>query len=149
MIIIVVVKRLLFHEKTEQSQSANPAMFDLKNKRIFVFQEVEKTGDDHDVNSTINIERLKLMTGRDCKGISCRPLYGKQETFPPTFLPIVCANKQPSVNTDDGGTDRRVRNIPFESKFVENLDDEKWENLENVYQIDTSLKDKLKNWECQ
>ena len=47
------------------------------------------------------------------------------------------------MSTVDGGTKRRVRNIPFESKFVENVHDLKWDNLENFNEIDQTLKQRI------
>ena len=47
------------------------------------------------------------------------------------------------LSTVDGGTKRRVRNVPFESKFVDDVDDAKWSNCENMYAIDRSLKQRI------
>ena len=52
-------------------------------------------------------------------------------------------NKLPTLSTGDGGTHRRVRNIPFESKFVDNADDDKWKNLGTVFEIDRNLKTQI------
>ena len=47
------------------------------------------------------------------------------------------------VNTVDGGTKRRVRYVPFESKFVDAVADANWSNCENMYSIDRSLKQRM------
>ena len=105
-----------------------------------MFQEIE-TEDDNST-ATVNMAKLKSYTGNDVS-ISARTLYKKQEDFIPTFQVVICLNNLPKLSTVDGGTKRRVRNIPFESKFVDNVDDEKWEKLQNVNEIDRSLKQKI------
>ena len=59
------------------------------------------------------------------------------------FKSIICLNKLPKLSTVDGGTDRRVKNISFESKFVDNADDEKWSKIEHVFEIDRNLKQRM------
>ena len=127
--------------KIEKAQSANPAVFELKNKRIVIFQEIETEGED---NATkVNMAKLKSYSGNDIS-ISARTLYKKQEAFKPTFQPIICLNKLPKLSTVDGGTDRRVKNISFESKFVDNADDEKWSKIKHVFEIhDRNLKQRM------
>jgi len=82
------------------------------------------------------------MTGNDL--ITGRNLYQSQESFLPQWHLIICANKLPRVSTDDGGTRRRIRNIPFESKFVEDID--AFDTIPNVYRIDYELKSKLPSY---
>ena len=126
--------------KIEKAQSANPAVFELKNKRIVIFQEIETEGEDN--TTKVNMAKLKSYSGNDIS-ISARTLYKKQEAFKPTFQPIICLNKLPKLSTVDGGTDRRVKNISFESKFVDNADDEKWSKIEHVFEIDRNLKQRM------
>ena len=54
-----------------------------------------------------------------------RELYSKQEKITVTFSPIIAGNKLPDLSTTDGGTTRCIRRIPFESKFVDDVHDEK------------------------
>ena len=56
------------------------------------------------------------------------------------FQVIICMNRLPTLSTVDGGTERCVLNIPFESKFVDDVHNEKWSNCENIFQIDRELK---------
>ena len=83
--------------------------------------------------------KLKNYSGNDVS-ITARTLYKSQEEFKPTFQVVICMNRLPTLTTVDGGTRRRVRNIPFESKFVDNATDEKWKNLGTVFEIDRDLK---------
>ena len=52
-------------------------------------------------------------------------------------------NKLPTLSTVDGGTRRRVRNIPFESKVLDDVDDDNWKNLSTVFEIDRNLKTQI------
>jgi phage/plasmid-associated DNA primase len=55
-------------------------------------------------------------------------------------------NSAPDMSCVDGGVKRRVRIIPFESKFVDDVTDPKWEGMENVYPLDSKLKQKMNEW---
>ena len=120
--------------RRESSNSANSAIMSLKCKRLVTFQEIDN-------ENSINMPVIKALTGND--EISGRNLFKSQETFIPQWKLVVCANKLPPVSTDDGGTQRRLRNIPFESKFVSNVNDSKWYGMQNIYQVDGNLKSKL------
>lgn len=121
----------------EYAYSSNPALMALKNKRFVTFQEIEN-------ERTINMSVVKGMTGNDL--VTGRQLYQQQETFVPHWHIVVCANALPPVSSDDGGTRRRIRNIPFDSKYVENPQDPKWKNMKNIYKIDYELKERIKNY---
>ena len=80
-----------------------------------MFQEIE-TEDDNST-ATVNMAKLKSYSGNDVS-ITARTLYKKQEQFKPTFQIVICLNKLPKLSTVDGGTKRRVFNVPFESKLL-------------------------------
>uniref|UniRef100_A0A6C0CSB5 SF3 helicase domain-containing protein n=1 Tax=viral metagenome TaxID=1070528 RepID=A0A6C0CSB5_9ZZZZ len=123
--------------KRESAQNANSAIMSLKAKRFVAFQEIDN-------ENCINMPVIKGLTGNDF--ISGRQLYKSQETFLPHWKMVVCANKLPPVSSDDGGTRRRLMNVPFESKFVDDVHNPKWANMDNVYPIDYHLKTKLKRF---
>lgn len=116
-------------------KAPNPALRDFKNKRFIAFQEVEKR---------INMNQLKELTGNDT--IRVRTLFKEPETFEPSWNIIVCCNNVPDLSSDEGGVRRRVRKIPFESKFVDNVHDEQYEGIPNVFPINTDLKNCLDKW---
>lgn len=120
--------------KRESSSSSNSAIMSLRGKRLVTFQEIDN-------ENALNMPVLKSLSGNDM--ITGRQLYKTQESFLPQWKLIVCANKLPPVSSDDGGTHRRLRNVPFESKFVDNPLDPKWNGMTNVYPIDYQLKAKL------
>ena len=120
--------------KRESASSSNSALMSLKGKRLVTFQEIDN-------ENMINMPVIKSITGND--EVTGRQLYQQQETFLPQWKLIVCANKLPPVSSDDGGTQRRLRNIPFESKFVSDIGNPKWSGMMNIFPIDTSLKMRL------
>ena len=115
--------------KIEKAQSANPAVYELKGKRLVVFQEIET--DDDTSTTKVNMAKLKSYSGNDVS-ITARTLYKMQEQCKPTFHIIICMNGLPTLSTIDGGTCRSIRKIPFQSKFVENANDKCWGEIENV-----------------
>ena len=117
------------------SKSADPALLQFKSKRFITFQEIE---------GVVNMKKIKQYTGSD--DIEARDLFKSVENFSPTWNLVTCCNTIPDLSEYDGGVTRRVRKIPFESKFVSDIDDEQFEGMQNVFQKNTSLKDEIKNW---
>ena len=123
--------------RRENSSNTNSALMSLKGKRLVTFQEIDN-------ENSINMPVIKALTGND--QITGRQLYKQQETFTPQWKLVVCANKLPPVSSDDGGTQRRLRNIPFESKFVADVNEAKWQGMSNIFQVDYNLKQKLSRY---
>ena len=83
-----------------------------------MFQE-NKTEDDNST-ATVNMAKLKSYSGNDVS-ITAHAFNKKREQFKPTFQIVTCLNKLPKLSTVDGGTKHRVHNVPFESKFVDDI----------------------------
>jgi phage/plasmid-associated DNA primase len=66
-------------------------------------------------------------------------------TFTPQFALVVCCNQLLQVRTQDDGTWRRLKVIPFMAKFTENPVDG---DIENPYQfkVDTNITEKYPSW---
>ena len=64
-----------------------------------------------DERKALSTETVKSITGSD--RISCRQLYGRPFSYTPTYKPILVTNHKPQVRTQDNGTWRRLRFIPF------------------------------------
>jgi len=117
--------------KRSASSSANPEMARTKGKRFCVIQEPEE-------KDKINLGLMKELTGGD--RIYARGLFKDPIEFYPQFKLILTCNKLPFIASNDGGTWRRIRLVPFEMKFVDNPK----EPFER--KIDRSIKAKLDSW---
>jgi phage/plasmid-associated DNA primase len=121
--------------KRPESGAANPDLMSIKNKRFIYMQEP-------DDREPLNTSRMKQFSGEDA--VEARGLYADQERFKICGKLFMMCNNLPPINTMDRGTWRRVRLIPFESKFVSPGDKEIGQP--NVYLKDMNLNAKLKRW---
>jgi putative DNA primase/helicase len=64
-----------------------------------------------DAGKVLSMSTVKLMTGSD--PITCRHLYGRIFSYIPTYKPVFVTNHRPQVKSQDYGTWRRLRFIPF------------------------------------
>lgn len=99
-------------QKRQSADKANPSMKNTKGKRFAHMQEPEN-------DDEINAGLMKEITGKDT--ISVRGLYeGKMVEFKPQFSLVLCCNDKPKVKSNDYGTWRRMRVVPYKSKFIDN-----------------------------
>lgn len=134
----------LLTDQRESSGSANSAFMALKGARYVSFQEIQDSGAGQTV---LNMQVIKTLTGNDFQ--TGREMYEKQsKPFLPTWKIAVSANKLPPVSADDGGTRRRLADIPFEAKFMRTEEDRLEalsSGLKHVFLIDFTLKTKINN----
>jgi P4 family phage/plasmid primase-like protien len=123
--------------KRPESGAANPDIMSIKNKRFIYMQEP-------DDGEPLNTSRMKQFSGEDA--VEARGLYADQERFKIAGKLFMMCNKLPTINAMDRGTWRRVRLIPFESKFVGSGDKELAAGVPNVFPRDMNLNAKLKKW---
>ena len=90
-------------------------------------------------NDKINVGLMKEITGGD--KIEARGLYQEPVVFKPQFKLLLTCNELPTIPSNDGGTWRRLRVLPFLSEFVD--DPEK----DNQFKKDPHLIEKLKQAE--
>jgi P4 family phage/plasmid primase-like protien len=121
--------------KKPESGAANPDIMSIKNKRFIYMQEP-------DDREPLNTSRMKQFSGEDA--VEARGLYAEQERFKVSGKLFMMCNNLPAINSMDRGTWRRVRLIPFESKFVNPGDKELGQP--NVFLKDMNLNSKLKRW---
>jgi len=95
-----------------------------------------------DDREPLNTSRMKQFSGEDA--VEARGLYADQERFKISGKLFMMCNTLPTINSMDRGTWRRVRLIPFESKFVNPGDKEIGQP--NVFLKDMNLNAKLKKW---
>jgi phage/plasmid-associated DNA primase len=87
---------------------------------------------------------MKQFSGEDM--VEARALYGDQEKFRIMGKIIMMCNHLPPVNSMDQGTWRRIRVIPFVSKFVPDDHPELIVKKPNVFPRDPALDEKLRLW---
>jgi len=117
--------------------AANPEIMVTKCRRFICMQEP-------DDKEPINTSRMKQFSGEDM--IEARALYGDQERFRIMGKICMMCNALPPVNSMDQGTWRRIRVIPFESKFLADDNPELLLNKPNVFPRDPQLDEKLRKW---
>ena len=96
--------------KRPESGAANPDIMAIRNKRFIYMAEP-------DDKEPLNTSRMKQFTGED--DVEARGLFEEQTKFKITGKIFMLCNAFPAINTMDRGTWRRVRAVPFESKFVD------------------------------
>ena len=122
--------------KRPDSGAANPDIMAIRNKRFIYMAEP-------DDREPLNTSRMKQFTGED--DVEARGLFEDQTKFKITGKIFMLCNAFPAINTMDRGTWRRVRAVPFESKFV----DPGVEDVNpkaNIYPRDNQLDVKMKEW---
>ena len=123
--------------KRPEAGAANPEIMAAKCRRFIYLQEP-------DDKEPINTSRMKQFSGEDM--VEARALYGDQEKFIIMGKLFMMCNKLPPVTTMDRGTWRRIRVIPFVSKFVLPDHDEYKAKKPNVFLIDPMMDKKLRLW---
>lgn len=121
----------LLTQKRCASNAAQSELARAQGRRCAVMQE---PGD----NEVLNIGLMKELSGGD--KIICRGLFKDAFEFKPQFKLIMTCNDKPEVPSNDGGTWRRIRIVPFNSKFVEKP------KKKNEFLLDTSLNENLEMW---
>jgi len=130
-------------EKRGSSSGASPELADKKGIRACTLDEPNATDE-------INTGFMKFFTGGD--EIIARALYKEPVYFKPQFKPFLLCNQLPSIKSDDDGTWRRLKVIPFNSKFLMPDDFKKKKELtinklpKNYYIADMYLSEKIPEW---
>jgi len=123
--------------KRPESGAANPDIISIKNKRFIYLQEP-------DDKEPLNTSRMKQFSGEDV--VEARALYEDQQRFRITGKLFMMCNRLPPITSMDRGTWRRIRVIPFGSKFVDPSDPELKTKKANVFLRDNKLDEKLRMW---
>jgi P4 family phage/plasmid primase-like protien len=126
----------LVTEKRNKIGGTSSEVIQLKGIRYAVMQEPSK-------DSKVDEGVMKELTGGD--PIQARALYSESEIFEPQFNLVVCTNNLPEITSNDDGTWRRIRVIPFISKFIDETD-KYLDSTTHVFKKDKALKDKLPLW---
>lgn len=131
----------LLTEKRASSSSASPEVADKKGIRACPFDEPKATDE-------INTGFMKIFTGGDV--ITARALFKEPIYFKPQFKPFLLCNHLPNIKSDDDGTWRRLKVLPFESKFVKPSEATKTMKKDGLperhFWADNSLSEQLPEW---
>ena len=122
--------------KRPESGAANPDIMAIRNKRFIYMAEP-------DDREPLNTSRMKQFTGED--DVEARGLFEEQTKFKITGKIFMLCNAFPAINTMDRGTWRRVRAVPFESKFVD-PGAEEVNHKAHIYARDNELDANLRKW---
>ena len=120
-----------------EAGAANPEIMVTKCKRFIYMTEPDE-------KEPINTSIMKQFSGEDM--VSARALYGDQDKFRIMGKIFMLCNNLPPVTSMDEGTWRRIRVIPFESKFKPPEDPELILRVPNVFPRDPKLDEKIIQW---
>lgn len=123
--------------KRPESGAANPDIMAMKNRRFIYSQEP-------DDKEPLNTSRMKQLSGEDM--VEARGLFQDQEKFKVMGKMFMMCNRLPPINAMDNGTWRRIRVIPFESRFEEADHPDLLAGKPNFYPRDNTLDEKLMSW---
>lgn len=125
-------------QERNKSSSASPEFHASSDKRIISFEEPDQ-------GKELNTAIVKEITG--CSKMTSRTLYEAKMTIKtPQFTPVLICNDIPPIKSKDGGTWRRVCVIKFDSKFVDNPQEDQYRYVQNVFKVNRNLKNEMKEW---
>jgi P4 family phage/plasmid primase-like protien len=123
----------LLTQKRVASNAAQSELERTRGRRVCVMQEPGES-------EKLNIGLMKELSGGD--RIMARGLFKEPIEFKPQFKMFLTCNELPEVQSDDGGTWRRIRVLHFQSKFVERPDPKN----PMEFEMDPELSDKFDRW---
>ena len=135
MLFIKCNSSLLYPSSLNTPGSANEELMSVKDKSIVLFSEPTH-------KQKLNTAFLKELTGGDEQ--SSRGLHNSKETFEFAGQPHILCNKIPELDDVCGGIERRIKCIPYESKFVDDI--EKVDESNNIYELDKTIEEKFHIW---
>ena len=122
--------------KRPESSAANPDIMSIKGCRFIEMKEPDE-------GEPINSARMKQFSGEDL--VEARGLFKDQERFKITGKIFLACNRMPPIHSMDGGTWRRIRVIPFDSRFLPE-GDPMIDESRHIYPRDDMMDERIKNW---
>ena len=113
------------------SGKATPELCAAGGARLLIMSEV-------DGKATINVAVMKELSGGE--KIATRELYKKSTVMVPQFTMLLTCNDLSKVDSNDDGTWRRLKVLPFKSKFVTHTPGP------GEFKADTGLDARMKAW---
>ena len=126
-----VVPISLLTQKRAESTSANCELVRTKGRRFGITQEPGE-------EETLNVGIFKELTGGD--KVIARGLWKEPIEFKPQFKLCLVCNDLPKIQSDDGGTWRRIIVIEHTSKFVDEP------SKPNEFLLDEKLEENFARW---
>jgi P4 family phage/plasmid primase-like protien len=130
------LKSTALTRRKADSGAANPELMAIRNKRFIYLQEPDE-------NEPLNTSIMKQFSGEDI--VEARGLFADQSKFKITGKLAMMCNKLPPINSMDRGTWRRIRVVPFVSKFVDATDPD-INPARNIFPKDDRLDAKMVRW---
>lgn len=129
----------LFTNRRDSANSPSPAIVELCGKRLVSCQEPDE-------GSKLSTGILKELSGGD--KLTGRDLNMPLKTFTPSHRIFMMCNDKPTIDSTDDGTWRRMRNIRFDSKFVEHDDERLLDPVAfpNHFKKDPRIPEKFAKW---
>jgi P4 family phage/plasmid primase-like protien len=122
--------------KRPEAGASNPYIMSIKGFRFVEMKEPDE-------GEPLNSARMKQFSGEDL--VEARGLFKDQERFKITGKIFLACNRMPPIHSMDGGTWRRIRVIPFDSRFLP-AGDPMIDPSRHIYQRDDMLDERLKAW---
>jgi P4 family phage/plasmid primase-like protien len=122
--------------KRPESSAANPDIMSIKGCRFIEMKEPDE-------GEPINSARMKQFSGEDL--VEARGLFKDQERFKITGKIFLACNRMPPIHSMDGGTWRRIRVIPFDSRFLP-VGDPMIDESRHIYPRDDMMDERIKKW---
>ncbi len=122
--------------KRPESGAANPDIISIKGCRFIKTEEPDE-------NEPLNSARMKQFSGEDL--VEARGLFKDQERFKITGKIFLACNRMPPIHSMDGGTWRRIRVIPFDSRFLP-AGDPMIDEKRHIYPRDDMMDERIKAW---
>jgi P4 family phage/plasmid primase-like protien len=122
--------------KRPESGAANPDIMSIKGCRFIETKEPDE-------GEPLNSARMKQFSGEDL--VEARGLFKDQERFKITGKIFLACNRMPPIHSMDGGTWRRIRVIPFDSRFLPE-NDPMIDPARHIYPRDDMLDERIKSW---
>lgn len=125
--------------KTKSDSKLTPEREVLKDTRLVMFSET--AADDE-----LNDELLKMASGDDL--IKVNPKYRAEYEFRPYAKLLIASNHKPRINVSDDAMVRRIKFVPFLTKFVDkpSAEHERIKNRQLVRLMETELLDAFFTW---
>lgn len=123
-----------FTKESGNSSSASPELARLPYCRLVVT-------DEPNPNDNMLVGKMKKITGGDT--IPARALYGSNFEYKPQFTIIMPCNDMPNIKSNIEAVWRRLRNTPFQSRFVNNKNEIK---NKRDFLKDNELREKIRDY---